>query len=113
MAANLYFCNMKITQINILSDFAIYKLIFISAIIFFSKPQLSAEIPDSTYRFSAETNISFSTGHHTPFWLANNRFGLSSIEKNNGYVRGAIFKDSELEKKKFTWGAGEIGRAHV
>ena len=64
-------------------------------------------IPDSLLRYSAELNASFSTGAHTPFWLVNNRFGLGSIEKNNGYVRAGVFHDAQRRyDKKFSWGAG-------
>ena len=65
------------------------------------------QIPDSLFRYSAEVSASFSTGAHTPFWLVNNRFGLSSIEKNSGYVRAGLFHDAERRKdKRFSWGAG-------
>ena len=66
----------------------------------------AAEIPDSAFRYSAEVNASVSSGANTPFWLVNNRFGLSSIEKNNGYVRAGLFKDAPKEGKRFSWGAG-------
>ncbi len=55
------------------------------------------ELPDSTFRYSAEVNATVSSGANTPFWLVNNRFGLSSIEKNNGYVRASLFKDARKE----------------
>ena len=64
------------------------------------------ELPDSTFRYSAEVNATVSSGANTPFWLVNNRFGLSSIEKNNGYVRASLFKDSRKEGRRLTWGAG-------
>lgn len=62
-------------------------------------------IPDSLH-YAVEANASFSTGANTPFWLVNNRFGLSSIEKNNGYLRAGLFKDANRKGKKFAWGAG-------
>lgn len=64
------------------------------------------ELPDSTFRYSAEVNATVSSGANTPFWLVNNRFGLSSIEKNNGYVRASLFKDARKEGRRLTWGAG-------
>ncbi|MCH5320068.1 MAG: hypothetical protein J1E38_10240 [Paramuribaculum sp.] len=67
---------------------------------------MRASLPDSLLRYDAEINVSFSSGENTPFWLVNNRFGLSSIEKNNGYVRAGLFKDIRMEKKRFSWGAG-------
>ncbi|RHR91238.1 hypothetical protein DWW23_26090, partial [Parabacteroides sp. AF14-59] len=42
--------------------------------------------------YRTETGIGFSGGEHTPFWLTANKQGLSSIEKNNGYLRAGIFR---------------------
>lgn len=64
-------------------------------------------LPDSLARYSVELSASFSTGAHTPFWLVNNRFGLSSIKKNSGYVRAGLFHDAERRyDKRVSWGAG-------
>ncbi len=62
-------------------------------------------LPDSTYRYSAEVTASFSSGSHTPFWLVNNRFGLSSLEKNSGYVRAGLFKEMKYDRR-FSWDFG-------
>ncbi|MCM1021996.1 MAG: capsule assembly Wzi family protein [Muribaculum sp.] len=56
--------------------------------------------------YSAETQASFSTGEHTPFWLVNNRQGLSSIEKNSGYVRAGVFRTMDSTNRRFRWAAG-------
>ena len=45
--------------------------------------------------YRAETGVSFSGGEHTPFWLTANKQGLSSIEKNNGYLRAGVFRELE------------------
>lgn len=63
------------------------------------------EIPDSTYSYNAEVAASVSTGESTPFWLANNRYGLSSLKKSNGYVRAGIFKHEHYDRR-FDWCAG-------
>ena len=65
---------------------------------------ISAGELDSLY-YRVEGEVSFSGGKHTPFWLVNNRQGLSSIEKNNGYLRGGIFRQIDNDKR-FSWGAG-------
>lgn len=57
-------------------------------------------------RYFAETQASFSDGKHTPFWLVNNRQGLSSIEKNSGYVRAGVFRDLDSTDHRFRWAAG-------
>lgn len=64
----------------------------------------SASAIDSL-RYSVEGEVSFSNGQNTPFWLVNNMQGLSSIKKNNGYLRAGIFRDIEKDKR-FSWGAG-------
>lgn len=55
--------------------------------------------------YQAETGISFSDGAHTPFWLTANKHGLSSIKKNNGYLRAGIFRPLE-EDKRFSYAFG-------
>ncbi|MCI9608497.1 MAG: capsule assembly Wzi family protein [Muribaculaceae bacterium] len=69
-------------------------------------PGLSAmTLPDSI-SYSIEGMSSLSSGNNTPFWLANNKFGLSSIKKNNGYLRAGLFKEANKNGKRFAWGAG-------
>lgn len=68
-------------------------------------PLSALELPDSVYHYNTEASVSLSSGAHTPFWLVNNRFGLSSIEKSNGYIRAGIFKDFEYDSR-FSWDFG-------
>ncbi len=70
-----------------------------------------AEWNDSI-RWHAEVGTTLSAGEHTPLWLNANRFGFSSIERNNFWLRLGAFK--ELDKqKRFSWGAGvDMGVAH-
>lgn len=56
------------------------------------------------YRWMVEGNAATSS-RHTPFWLMNNRMGLSSLEKNNGYMRAGIFREMHHERC-FSWGFG-------
>ncbi len=49
--------------------------------------------------------MSFAGGSHTPFWIANNQYGMSSIKKNNALLRGSVIKRLD-ESKRFSWGAG-------
>ena len=56
--------------------------------------------------YRAETGVSFSGGEHTPFWLTANKQGLSSIEKNNGYLRAGVFRELENDKRfSYAFGA--------
>ena len=65
----------------------------------------SVSAKDSIYHYTVELNGALSVGNHTPFWLANNRFGLSSIKKANGYLRASFFRETP-HKKPFEIGFG-------
>lgn len=44
---------------------------------------------------------------HTPLWLNANRYGLSSLEETNGYVRAGAFRSLDNDSAKaWRWGAG-------
>ena len=55
-------------------------------------------------QYKLETSGSFS-GNKTPLWLNANQYGLSSLEKLNGYVRGAIERPLSVDNAK-KWGIG-------
>ncbi len=65
-----------------------------------------SESSNGEYEYRIEAQGSFSSGK-TPLWLNANKYGLSSLEKNNGYLRGAVSRpinnDSE---KKWSYGYG-------
>lgn len=54
--------------------------------------------------YKAEVQGSFSSGK-TPLWLNANRYGLSSLEENNGYIRGAIERQLDTDSAR-RWGLG-------
>ena len=56
------------------------------------------------YRWMVEGNA-VTSSRHTPFWLMNNRMGLSSLEKNNGYMRAGFFREMHHDRR-FSWGFG-------
>lgn len=56
-------------------------------------------------RYEVSANASFSGGDYTPFWLVSNRYGLASLEKNNGYIRAGLFRPLQ-EKQQFTFAYG-------
>ena len=60
--------------------------------------------PDSVYTWMGQAAVTWSSSH-TPLWLTSNRYGLSSVSSNNGYVRAGFFKKMTHEKR-FSWGAG-------
>lgn len=55
--------------------------------------------------YAVETGVNFSGGDYTPFWLVSNKQGLSSVTKNNGYLRAGIFRPLE-EDKRFSYAFG-------
>lgn len=55
------------------------------------------------YRLSAETSVSM--GDYTPLWLNANKYGLSSLEKENGYLRAALIRPLAADSSR-NWGVG-------
>ncbi len=92
----------------------IRKLTLSAALLFATaavSPSALAEKPDSL-RYRAEVGVTLSDGAHTPLWLNANRFGFSSTERNNFWLRAGLFKDMD-ESERFSWGAGvDLGVAH-
>ena len=52
-----------------------------------------------------EAQLTTSSGEFTPLWLQANRYGLSSIEKTNGYVRAALSRSVKADSlRRWKWG---------
>ena len=49
-----------------------------------------------TYRVEASANAS--SGEYAPMWLTANRYGLSSVQANSGYLRAGLFYDQPLKR---------------
>ncbi len=47
--------------------------------------------------YSAEAAVTTGTGDDSPLWLTANRHGMSSVEKNNGYLRAGVFHRAETD----------------
>ncbi len=47
--------------------------------------------------YSMELNAVTSSGDTAPFWFTENRYGLSSISNNSGYIRGGVFRDARQD----------------
>lgn len=60
--------------------------------------------PFSDVHYSAEMQGSFSSGH-TPLWLNANKHGMSSLQSNNAYLRGALERPLEADSCR-RWGIG-------
>ena len=55
--------------------------------------------------YEVQTDVVASKGKHAPFWLVNNRHGLSSLANNSANLSVALSRDFD-EKKGFTWAYG-------
>lgn len=51
----------------------------------------------------AETQVSASAGEHTPLWLNANKYGFSSLEKFNGYLRAGAIRPLDVDSAR-RWG---------
>ena len=64
-----------------------------------SKPHLT-----SSLSYHIETQATLSKGQ-TPLWLNANRYGLSSLDKTNGYVRAAVMRPLSADSAR-RWAIG-------
>lgn len=54
-----------------------------------------------------ESKASVTSGDNTPLWLNANKYGLSSLDCTNGYVRAGAFRSLDNDStRKWAWGAG-------
>lgn len=91
-------------MINRTIGFNVGRLLAIVMLLLFAVPQVRAEWNDSI-RWKAEAEADFGGGQHNPLWIASDNFGVTSINKNSGYVRVGAFHDLD-KSKRFSWGAG-------
>lgn len=64
-------------------------------------------------QYNIELQASYAD-NKTPLWLNANKYGLSSIEKSNGYIRAAVSRPISTDSS-FRWGIGycmDIAAAH-
>ena len=55
--------------------------------------------------YAVEMSGTISGGEYAPFWLTANRYGVPSIERNSGHIRGGIFRNIENDSTR-RWGLG-------
>lgn len=82
-----------------------FSKLFLSLTLLSLLPQSSFAQFTKGMNYAVETGINFSGGDYTPFWLVSNKQGLSSVTKNNGYLRAGIFRPME-EDKRFSYAFG-------
>ena len=56
-------------------------------------------------QYRAEMQGTLAGGDHSPLWLNANKYGLSSLKKANGYIRGAIMRPLSNDDGR-RWGVG-------
>lgn len=67
---------------------------------------------NDSIQYKAQFGFTLSEGAHTPLWLNANRYGFSSLKRNNLWFRAGAFKYMD-EDSRFSWGAGiDMGVAH-
>ena len=62
--------------------------------------------------YTVEMSGTLSDGQHAPFWLTANRYGLSSIERNSGYLRGIAYRSTEVDSTR-QWKYGYCADLYV
>ena len=55
--------------------------------------------------YRAEAQATVADGDHTPLWLNANRYGLSAVDKNYAYLRGALERPLRADDGR-RWGVG-------
>lgn len=55
--------------------------------------------------YAVSVQASLSEGDNTPLWLNANKYGLSSLDNSNGYLRGAVTRPLATDSAK-KWGVG-------
>ena len=76
-----------------------------SAMVFMMTAIPMSATAQTELRVEAQTTVS--TGDNTPLWLNANKYGLSSLDLNNGYVRMGLFHPTTFdEDKKTSFGYG-------
>lgn len=68
-------------------------------------PCLAGEVRCDSVFASVEAHQTLSSGDHSPFWLAANKQGLSSVDKGFGFVEVGAVKHMD-KSSRFSWGAG-------
>lgn len=81
----------------------VISILFLAACLLPAQGQERSLFDSLSYR--AELQATVSGGDHNPLWLNANRYGLSSLENTNGYLRGAIERPLSLDDGR-KWGIG-------
>ena len=76
------------------------KIRFLLFIGLLTSTTLYGQQADSTFTYSVELGATAGNGTYAPLWFTANRYGLSSVEPNSGYLRAGVAYDKSL---KYDW----------
>lgn len=68
-----------------------------------AQAQISRLAEDMQYE--VEANGTVSSGDYAPLWMSANKYGLSSVDNNSGYIKAGIFRDTNADSTR-TWRIG-------
>ena len=57
----------------------------------------AAQQPEQTLTYRAEAVVTVSNGEYAPLWLTANRYGMTSNESKNAYLRAGIAWNKSLK----------------
>lgn len=60
----------------------------------------AAVLAQAQVEVRTEAQLTASDGEHTPLWLNANKYGLSSLDKTNGYLRAGVFKSLQEDSSR-------------
>lgn len=82
-----------------------FRMMSVLALLSLPKASPSQSLSDGL-EIAVESQLSLSDGS-TPLWLNANKYGLSSLENHNGYLRASAIRPSEADaSRQWKWGYG-------
>lgn len=66
---------------------------------------LNSNAHEDAVEWKVSTQTTISSGYNNPFWLNANKYGLSSLDTSNGYLRASLAKKATVDSLgQFKWG---------
>ena len=66
---------------------------------------LNSNAHEDAVEWKVSTQTTISSGDNNPFWLNANKYGLSSLDTSNGYLRASLAKKATVDSLgQFKWG---------
>ena len=78
------------------------KALLIVGMVLLASPATRA---DDGLEYKVEMQTTVGSGDHSPLWLNANKYGLSSVDRNNGYLRAALTRPLAADSLR-QWGVG-------